>query len=169
MIGVRNYQISIFICLLPLFTLPAHADQDEEDVLAIADLALERITAEDFAGLADLMIDTAVAYTATERDGEYQVRTRSYAEQREAVVNGDYVERGYDPTVLTSGPIAMVWYPYDFYLNGEWSHCGIDIFNLARTNDGWRITTMLWNAEQPPACKPHPDGPPPSIAGSSGN
>jgi len=88
------------------------------------------------------------------------VRTRSYKEQREAVTGADLVERGFDPTVLVSGPIAMVWYPYDFYTDGEWSHCGIDIFNLVRTNEGWRIATMLWNTEQPPACEPHPDGPP---------
>ena len=160
--SVRNSGAFIYLCTFTLLAMPVHADQDEDDVLAVADLALELITAEDFVGLTDLMIDTAVAYTGTKRDDEYQVRTRSYKEQREAVINGDYVERGYDPTVLVSSPIAMVWYPYDFYLDGEWSHCGIDIFNLVRTNDGWRIASMMWNAEQPPACKPHPDGPPAS-------
>ena len=162
MLVTRITRIMFPVCLLVHFALPVYADQDEDDVLAVADLALERITAEDFVGLTDLMIDTAVAYTGAINDGEYQVRTRSYTEQREAVIDGDYVERGYDPTVLVSNPIAMVWYPYDFYLNGEWSHCGVDIFNLVRTNDGWRIATMLWNAEQPPACERHPDGPPPS-------
>ena len=54
----------------------------------------------------------------------------------------DLEERGFNPVVMVSGLIAMVWYPYDFYLNGEWSHCGVDIFNLVRSNDGWRIATM---------------------------
>jgi hypothetical protein len=160
MLVFRIPGVVLSACLIAFVTMPVHADQDEDDVLAVAEQALERISAEDFVGLTDLMIETAVAYTGTNRDGQYQVRTRSYTEQREAVINGDYVERGYDPTVLVSGPIAMVWYPYDFYLDGEWSHCGIDIFNLVRTNDGWRIAAMLWNAEQPPACEPHPDGPP---------
>lgn len=159
----RTTKICFSACLLAVFAVPVYADQ-EGDVLAIADLALERITAEDFAGLTDLMIDTAVSYTGIKRDGKYQVRTRTYAEQRGTDVDGDYVERGYNPTVYVSDPIAMVWYPYDFYLNGEWSHCGVDIFNLVRTNDGWRIAAMLWNADQPPACEPHPDGPPTSPA-----
>jgi len=157
----RHTGITSIACLLALLTTPAIADQDEADVLAIADQALERITEEDFVGLTDLMIDTATTYASTMRDGEHQVRTRTYAEQRESIIEADFVERGFNPTVLVSGPIAMVWYPYDFFANGEWSHCGIDIFNMVRTSDGWRIASMTWNSLQPPACEPHPDGAPP--------
>lgn len=158
----RRSWIIILACLLTLLTSIARADQDEADVLAVADLALELISAEDFVGLTDLMLDTGVAFSASLRNGVYQVRTRTYAEQRAAVVEADFVERGFDPTVLISGPIAAVWYPYDFYEDGEWSHCGVDIFNLVRTNDGWRIASMIWSSEQPPDCKPHPDGRPAS-------
>lgn len=162
MSAVRLPQIVLSLVLFGLLSSTARADQDETDVLALADLALQRITEEDFIGLTDLMIDSAVAYATSIRDGEYSVRPRSYTEQRESVVDADYVERGFDPTVLVSGTIAMVWYSYDFYSDGEWSHCGVDIFNMVRTKDGWRIANMAWSSEQPPACKPHPDGPPPS-------
>lgn len=160
MLLTRITQVILPVCVIAFFANPAYADQDEDDVLAIADLALKRITEEDFKGLTDLMIDTATIHTGTLSDGEYRVGTRSYEEQREAVTDADLVERGFAPAVMISGPIAMVWYPYDLYSNGEWSHCGIDIFNMVRTNDGWRIAAMLWSTEQPPACEPHPDGPP---------
>lgn len=55
-----------------------------------------------------------------------------------------------------------MWLPYDIYRNGEWSHCGVDAFILLRTGDGWRIASMAWTIEQPPDCRPHPDGPPSS-------
>ena len=35
-----------------------------------------------------------------------------------------------------------------------------DQFTLIRTATGWRIAAMAWTIEQPPACEPHPDGPP---------
>jgi hypothetical protein len=54
----------------------------------------------------------------------------------------------------------MVWYPYDLYIDGKWSHCGVDAFTLIRTEGKWRIAVMSWSAEQPPACEKHPDGPP---------
>jgi hypothetical protein len=115
----RHTLIATIACLLALLTTPAIADQNEDDVLAVADQALERITEEDFVGLTDLMIDTAVAFSNTLSDGDYHVRARTYAEQRESSTTADLVERGFDPTVLVSGPIAMVWYPYDFYSNGD--------------------------------------------------
>jgi len=161
----RNAALVIVVGLIALFAAPAgSAETDETEALALADLALQRITAEDFVGLTDLMIDSAVVYATSIRDGEYRVQPRSYAEQRQSVANADLVERGFAPTVLVSGTVAMVWYPYDFYSDGEWSHCGVDIFNMVRTNDGWRIANMVWSANQPPICAAHPDGPPPSPA-----
>lgn len=133
---------------------------DEEDVIAIANEALARITAEDNAGLAELMIEEAMVYIGLVEDGNYSIRTRTYADTRNRSFEADLVERGWDPTVLVSGTIAVVWYPYDIYVDGQWSHCGIDAFNLVRTNDGWRIATLHYNVQQPPQCEPHPDGPP---------
>jgi hypothetical protein len=151
-------------CLaLTSLTTKAIADErDEAEVLALADTALELISAEDFPGLSKLMIEDAYTYRAAFRDGEYHVSARSNAEQRNAKPEEDIVERGFAATVLVSGPVAMVWYPYDLYLDGDWSHCGVDIFNLVKTNEGWRIASLSWSIEQPPACKPHPGGPPSS-------
>jgi hypothetical protein len=156
----RNRGKMLPVLVLGLQASVALADQDQDDVLAVADKALERITAEDSIGLTDLMIEDAMIYVGSFSDGEYQVGVRTYADTRARAMEDDFVERGFDPTVLVSGPIAMVWYPYDFYSNGEWSHCGVDIFTLARTNQGWRITTLMFNSQQPPECEPHPDGPP---------
>jgi len=35
--------------------------------------------------------------------------------------------------------IAMAWVPYEFRINGKFTHCGIDIFTLTKTNEGWKI------------------------------
>lgn len=35
--------------------------------------------------------------------------------------------------------IAMAWVPYEFRINGKFTHCGIDIFTLAKTNEDWKI------------------------------
>jgi len=41
--------------------------------------------------------------------------------------------------VITDGAIASVWAPYDFYLNGSFSHCGVDLFYLVKTDNKWEI------------------------------
>ena len=135
--------------------------QDDAAVLAVADKAFERISADDSAGLAALMIPEAMVYIGVQdEDGSYRTLTRTYEETRDRPIEVDLEERGWNPTVLVSGTIAVVWYPYDIYVDGEWSHCGVDIFNMIRTDEGWRIAVLQYNVQQPPECSPHPDGPP---------
>lgn len=135
--------------------------QNEAEVLAVADEALARISQDDSAGLAALMIPEAMIYVGVKgEDGSYSVRTRTYEDTRDRPIESDLEERGWDPTVHVSGTIAIVWYPYDIYVDGAWSHCGVDIFNMIRTNDGWRIAVLQYNVQQPPECSPHPEGPP---------
>jgi hypothetical protein len=45
----------------------------------------------------------------------------------------------YAPKVEVSGDWAMVWGRYVFFADGKLSHCGINQFNLVRTEAGWKI------------------------------
>lgn len=137
---------------------------DESAVLAVTDSALAAVSRSDFVAFTDLMLDSAVTFSAGMRNGQYRAQFSSRAQQRAFRTTSRFTERGYRPTVLVSGPVAMVWLPYDFYQDGKWSHCGVDVFTLLRTDGSWRIATLVWSVDQPPACSPHPDGPPPGAA-----
>ncbi len=137
----------------------AQTSAAEKAVIAVADSALAAITRGDPAGFTDLMIPEAVLYPTATRDGVTTVRVRTREAQRTATING-VVERGFAPRAFVSGAVAMVWYPYDLYVNGAWSHCGADVFTLVKSNGAWRIASMAWSAEQPPVCDKHPSGPP---------
>lgn len=71
-----------------------------------------------------------------------------------------FLERMWSPRVRVQGAVATVWAPYDFYVHGNLSHCGIDTFQLVRRVDGWRVAGLVYTRSQPPACPLHPDGPP---------
>lgn len=146
-----------------LFSPALHAQSTPDEraaVLAVTDSALARISRVDLVGFTDLMLDSAVIFTAAEREGGVMVGFRRRAADRAAVVTGTFTERGFRPEVLVSGPMAMVWLPYDFYRNGAWSHCGVDVFTLVKAGGQWRIATLAYTVQQPPACERHPDGPP---------
>jgi hypothetical protein len=158
--NVSSHAAALAVLFAP--TLSAQAPGgDEAAALSVVDSSLAAISRLDFVGFTDLMLDSAVTFSAGMRDGQYQARFRSRAQQRAMRTESRYTERGYHPTVLVSGPVAMVWLPYDFYVDGKWSHCGVDVFTLLKGGAGWRIATLVWSVEQPPACSPHPDGPPP--------
>jgi hypothetical protein len=128
-------------------------------VIAIADSALDAITRGDVVALTDLMVPEAVMFPTSTRDGVTAYRVRTREAQRNAPMTG-IIERGFAPHAMVSGGVAMVWYPYDLYVNGAWSHCGADVFTLVKSRDSWRIASLAWSAEQPPACEKHPAGPP---------
>lgn len=138
----------------------AQVEGEQGPVLAVADSALSAISRGDAVALTDLMLDESIMFPSRTRDGELRYMVRTRAQQRESKFNGVITERGYRPEVRVQGPIAVVWYPYDLYIDGKWSHCGIDVFTLLKQRGKWRIATMAWSAEQPPVCEAHPDGPP---------
>ena len=146
-------------------TLAAQTPPNEQAaVLAVAESALAAVSRSDFAAFTDLMLDSAVTFSAGERNGQFRLQFRTRAQQRATPPGGRYTERGFHPEVRISGPLAMVWLPYDFYLDGKWSHCGVDAFTLLKSEGRWRIATVVWSVEQPPACQRHPSGPPPGAS-----
>lgn len=47
--------------------------------------------------------------------------------------------------------IAMAWIPYTLDISGKFSHCGIDLFTMLKTNEGWKIATAAYTIE-PDGC-----------------
>lgn len=45
--------------------------------------------------------------------------------------------------IRVDGNLATTWTPYQFYVNGKLSHCGIDAFQLFKDESGiWKITQI---------------------------
>jgi ketosteroid isomerase-like protein len=162
MIRIRSTAaVALYTCAFSMFAGTAVGQETaERSAVAAADAALAAISRGDMTALTDLMLPEALMFPTGTRNGETRYRVRTRAEQRASTPPGKITERGFDPEVRVNGPVAMVWYPYDLYINGKWSHCGVDVFTLIRTEGQWRIASMAWSAEQPPACGKHPDGPP---------
>lgn len=69
------------------------------------------------------------------------------------------LERIWTPRVQLHGPLATVWAPYDFHIDGTPSHCGVDTFTLVRLGGAWRISEITYTRERG-GCSPSPLGPP---------
>ena len=128
-------------------------------ILAVADSALAAINRGDMNAFTNLM--TPEAQTIVVRAGDtVRVTVRTREEWRSRPSTSRVTERGFRGEVHVSGPLAVVWLPYDLYVNGAWSHCGVDTFTLVQSAGVWKITSLSYTIEQPPACARHPDGPP---------
>jgi hypothetical protein len=59
-----------------------------------------------------------------------------------------------DERVLSWGPIlvdkemAMAWVPYEFYLNGKFTHKGVDVFLFHKSQDEFKIQTLMYTMQK---------------------
>ena len=66
-------------------------------------------------------------------------------------------ERMWHYEMRVHGRIAVVWTPYDFWIDGKFSHCGVDVFDLVKAEDGWKIAGATYTIEST-GCPPSPLG-----------
>jgi ketosteroid isomerase-like protein len=52
-------------------------------------------------------------------------------------------------SIQTDGDVASVYCDYAFYLNRKMTNFGKEIFNLVRTQDGWKIAAISFSSVQP--------------------
>jgi hypothetical protein len=54
-----------------------------------------------------------------------------------------FQEKILDYKILIDGGMAHVWAPYEFWYNGEFSHCGVNSFQLFKDEDSWKIIYLI--------------------------
>lgn len=86
------------------------------------------------------------------RDGKGISKTRvftaeSFAKQISEAKSADFIEKMPNKDVKIAGDLAMVSGRYTFYAGDKFSHCGLNTFNLVRTETGWKIANAASTLE----------------------
>ena len=145
----------LLICLAPL------AKADRESALGAVETFFEAMAGNDWELASSIMIDDAVLYGYRIEAGRVVLGRTTVAEYLQSMSGRDdrLLERIWDVEVLEQDRLATVWAPYDFYLNGEFHHCGTNSFSLIRDEGGWRIAGVVYSMLTD-TCAPSPLGPP---------
>ena len=117
------------------------AEGDKKDILKVIDVFMTAVNSK------DKSIFDSVSYQGIQRIvtlvDQDDVNTTIYDNDKLLTrlkdIEEDFRERYWDAVVLTDGNIASVWAPYDFFSNGKFSHCGVDLFYLVKENKEWKI------------------------------
>lgn len=160
---MRKFRAMLLLAAVVLAT-PSHAtaqDDAEAGAVAAVQALFDAMAARDGDAIRNLLTEGAnFVATAETADG---VQVRESTGQEFAASIGQpgpaLLERLWDPHVMIEGPIAVVWTPYDFHVDGQFSHCGIDAVSLVHSADGWKISSIAYTRETE-GCEPSPLGPP---------
>ena len=145
----------LLLSIAPLKAKPQALLPAETDVLRTVDRFFSSMTARDSASMASTLVSGGTLHVVA-LDGTKSVQSISFKDYLTRLAGGAerLVERYWDAHVSIDGPIAVTTMPYDFHIDGRFSHCGIDVFTLALGPEGWRIASVAYTrqTEGCPAC-----------------
>jgi hypothetical protein len=153
-----GFLLSCLVSVGPI-AAQAAAAQDREAVMATVQAFFDTMTAADVEGARRVLQPQGRFHAMRIRDGKPDVRAFSNEEYFADLQASKQKmqERIWNPDVRIHGLIATVMAPYDFWIDGKFSHCGVDTFDLIKTEDGWRIAGGVYTVEA--KCAPSPLGP----------
>jgi hypothetical protein len=138
-----------YFFLLALLTAggAVRAQSAQDSVRAAVGLLFTAMKNADSAQLMTAFDDSAVLQTIVV-DSTGKTIARSYPVAEFAMAIGRLPKGAADEqvqieTLKVNGPLAQVWAPYHFYYNGTLLHCGVDAFQLIRTNGVWKILYIV--------------------------
>jgi hypothetical protein len=138
-------KLLVFIILFTAALMTAAHGQKRDDktaALAVVNQLFTEMAAANPQGIIDLHTpESQLAAIRKTKEGKMRLDVidrdafSKFFTDKTAVIK----ETMYDPKVVVDGDWAMVWGRYVFWVSGKVSHCGIDQFNLVRTDTGWKI------------------------------
>jgi hypothetical protein len=136
------------------------AAPDREAIVATVQKFFDTMAARDSSGARSVLMPEGRFYSVRDGNDQPAVRTFTTAEflDRLAAQKESVRERFWNPEVRVHGAIAVVWTPYDFWIDGKFSHCGVDAFDLVKTSGGWKIAGGVYTVQRE-GCPTSPLGP----------
>ena len=145
------------LCLVSTAVISAQTTFTEKDAKNLIDTFFEGFHKGDTVLMKSVMAPKMVMQTASSTPtGEHKVTDGSGTDFINAIANRPadqkWVEKLLDYSVQIDGNLAHVWTPYEFYFNGNFSHCGANAFTIAKTDDGWKIIHII-DSRRKDSCK----------------
>ena len=131
----------LFFFLISSFSF-AQNPSEKEIVKPIENL-FNAMKSADSLGVKNAFSNSAIMQTFSKNQEIRTDKVEDFAKQVGASQAGDLDERFTISKILVDGNMASFWVPYRFYYKGNYSHCGVNSFQLAKLNNEWKIQYII--------------------------
>ncbi len=139
--------IVLFFAILFFCAMDVKAQSSMDSVKTTISNMFSAMKNSDSQALLACFTDSAILQTiARDRNGETVIkseRLHNFATVIGSMPREMADERISFDLVKVDGPMASVWTPYKFYLSGQFSHCGVNSFQLVRVKGNWKIQYLI--------------------------
>ena len=129
-------------------------NEDVKNASEIPDRLFAAMKAKSFDDIKNIFTPEAqlVAIDKPRDGGKGVSKTRvftaeNFAKMISEAQGGDFIETMPDKDVKIDGDLAIVSGRYTFYVGDKFSHCGLNTFNLVRTETGWKVANGVSTLE----------------------
>lgn len=140
--------ITFIVVLIFSFTITAQNKSNEKAIKKVIETFFNGLHKGDTIILkSTLHKNIKIQSTHTNTKGENILITESKSKLLQAISGKKkadvYLEKLLSYDIRIDGNLASVWTPYEFYLNGNFSHCGANSFQLFHNNGKWEIIFLV--------------------------
>lgn len=136
----------LLLCTLPSTMNDVQEADDTQDIEAVVKSFFDSMRESNGERIKTLITDDTTLQSVRVQDGSTQRSSSDMARFIESVGNaqpGTLDEKIQNLTIHKDGAMATAWMEYQFYYNGEFSHCGVNSMNLVQTSEGWKIFSIV--------------------------
>ena len=134
---------------LSLFSILVSAqNNDEIAVKKTVDNFFEAFHAQDSIIMKKVVRSDIVLQTiGLDSEGKQRLKTENINDLINSIISIpdsiNFQERLTDYTIQIDGAMANVWTPYEFWLDNEFHHCGVNSFQLFKDTNDWKIIYLI--------------------------
>ena len=131
----------IFFLLISSFSFAQNTS--EKEIIKPIENLFNAMKFVDSLGVKNAFSNSAIMQTFGKNQEIRTDKVEDFAKQVGSSKVGDLDERIIISKILIDGNMASVWVPYQFYYKGNFSHCGVNSFQLAKINNEWKIQYII--------------------------
>ena len=137
-----------FVACFIIATATAQESKEYTQVKQTIDTFFEGFHKGDTTLMKTVIADKVVFQTAyRNKQGEDKLVTDDVSKLISAIANRPddqkWEEKLLDYQISVDGNMANAWTPYEFWLNGKFSHCGVNSFQLFNDSGNWKIIYLI--------------------------
>lgn len=144
---MHTKHLIILITVIAGCTFNVQAQSHEEHIQQVIETLFDGMRAGDSTMVATAFTEDAIMQTVAmnregevvKMDGSLRGFLQTIASPREEILD----EKITSYNIQIDGNLASVWTPYKFYIGENFSHCGVNSFQMIRLDGGWKIAYII--------------------------
>lgn len=137
----------LMLCLVTM-NLSAQEENEQQSPKQFVQKFFKAFHAQDTVALKNMATeDLKLQSVSINAEGKTILSTDDYSKFLKSIASipseTKFEERLLDFKIEENGALATVSTPYEFYVNGNFSHCGVNNFTLVKLDENWKIVHLI--------------------------